>query len=109
MSIVPPTRASTSQTGLVKWCGPHHRATCAGSVHIRNTSSRGASNVRVMASSRSAIGAAALVITASLFLCESFQVDEPGFEIGADHLVHVHKGTHHLRDVWARAVHRPGD
>src|SRR5580700_10238201 len=50
----PPGRASISQTGLVKPLGPHHFARCAGSVHILNTSSRGASMMRVRISSRSA-------------------------------------------------------
>src|SRR5712691_1194195 len=49
----PPGRTSISHTGLVKPIGPHHFATCCGSVHIRNTSSRGASSTRVRMSSRS--------------------------------------------------------
>src|SRR5260370_30340811 len=45
--IAPPGRKSNSQTGLVNPRGPHHCATCFGSVHTLNTSSRGASNSRV--------------------------------------------------------------
>src|SRR5271169_3665936 len=60
MRMAPPGRASTSQTGIVKRCGPHHFAKCFGSVHALNTSSRGASNTRVISISRSAKFAAAL-------------------------------------------------
>src|SRR5229473_6363812 len=49
----PPGRTSISQTGLLKPCGPHHCATCLGSVHIWKTSSRGASKMRVRVTSRS--------------------------------------------------------
>src|SRR6516165_602381 len=52
--IAPPTRASISHTGLVKPLGPHHRASRSASVHARNTVARGASNTRVMVTSRSA-------------------------------------------------------
>src|SRR5260370_12893330 len=45
--IAPGGRKSNSQTGLVNPRGPHHCATCFGSVHTLNTSSRGASNSRV--------------------------------------------------------------
>src|SRR6185437_9050577 len=44
----PPTRASASQTGFVNPFGPNHFARCLGSVHALNTSSRGASKIRVM-------------------------------------------------------------
>src|SRR5258708_12728620 len=47
MRIAPAGRKSNSQTGLVNPRGPHHCATCFGSVHTLNTSSRGASNSRV--------------------------------------------------------------
>src|SRR5438132_8410848 len=43
----PPGLTSISWMVFVKPLGPHHLATCCGSVHIRNTSSRGASNTRV--------------------------------------------------------------
>src|SRR5712672_79994 len=45
--MAPPGRASSSQTGFVKWCGPHHIATHFGSVHALKTSFLGASNTRV--------------------------------------------------------------
>src|ERR1700734_2258501 len=56
MRIAPPTRGSNSQTGLVKPFGPHHCASCAASVQARNTNARGASNKRVMVTSRSSSG-----------------------------------------------------
>ena len=49
----PPGRTSISQTGFVKPFGPHHCATCFGSVQASNTRSRGASKVRVSTKSRS--------------------------------------------------------
>src|ERR1700730_6642460 len=49
----PPGRTSISQEIVVKPCGPHHFAACAGSVHILKTSSRGASNTRVSTISHS--------------------------------------------------------
>src|SRR5487761_923808 len=53
MRIAPPTRTSNSQTGLVNPFGPHHCAVCFASVHALNTSSRGASNSRVITRSHS--------------------------------------------------------
>src|SRR5580704_3879627 len=53
MRMAPPTRASISQTGLVKPFGPHHCASIAASVQALNTSARGASKIRVMVISRS--------------------------------------------------------
>src|SRR5260370_32392257 len=58
----PPGRTSISHTGLVKPCGPHQCAKWAGSVHILNTSSRGASMTRLRMSSRSAAAVAACAI-----------------------------------------------
>src|SRR5579862_9258361 len=58
----PPTRTSSSQTGFVKPSGPHHRASCSGSVHASNTTSGGASKNRVMTISRSCDSAAPLVL-----------------------------------------------
>src|SRR3712207_53607 len=52
MRIAPPGRGSSSHTGLVKYFGPHHWATCLGSIQALNTRSRGASTMRVMCSSR---------------------------------------------------------
>src|SRR5450755_1469119 len=51
--IAPPTRTSNSHTGLVKPFGPHHCATCLGSVQALNTSSLGASKTRVIIRSHS--------------------------------------------------------
>src|SRR5260370_10089669 len=47
MRMAPPGFASSSHTGFVNPRGPHHCATCFGSIHTLNTSSRGASNSRV--------------------------------------------------------------
>src|SRR5579864_150248 len=44
----PPTRKSILQTGAVKPFGPHHCITYCGSVHAFQTSSRGASKIRVI-------------------------------------------------------------
>src|SRR2546421_7932792 len=49
--MAPPGRKSNSQTGLVNPWGPHHCATCFGSVHTLNRSSLGASKIRVSTSS----------------------------------------------------------
>src|SRR5438105_3143242 len=59
----PPGRRSISHTGLVKRRGPHHFARCAGSVHILNTTSRGASMTRPKTSSRSAAAGAGCPIS----------------------------------------------
>src|SRR5260370_14426467 len=58
----PPGRRSISHTGLVKPRGPHHFAKWSGSVHILNTSSRGASMRRLRMSSRSAAAVAGCAI-----------------------------------------------
>src|SRR4051794_6063418 len=49
----PPGRTSLLNVVVVKPFGPHHLSRCCGSVHILKTSSRGASNTRVAAISRS--------------------------------------------------------
>src|SRR4051812_3614665 len=67
MRIAPPGRTSSSQTGFVKPCGPHHRARCVGSVHIWKTRVRGASKVRVRTSSRAG-DVAADSLLAAMFL-----------------------------------------
>src|SRR6266542_5095561 len=53
MRMAPPGRTSNWHTGFVNPSGPHHCATWFGLVHASNTSSRGASMVRVRTSSRS--------------------------------------------------------
>src|ERR1700730_11936287 len=68
--IAPPGRASSSQTGFVKPLGPHHCASSCGSVHALNTTSRGASNTRVILSWRSADSRAGSTLRAMfLLLC----------------------------------------
>jgi hypothetical protein len=44
---VAPIRRCTSQTGLVKRCGPHQRVRCSGSVQALKTSSLGVSKMRL--------------------------------------------------------------
>src|SRR5713101_99968 len=66
MRMAPPGRTSSSQTGFVNPCGPHHRATSFGSVHALNTSSRGASKARVSTNSCSSF--AIMFPVAILFL-----------------------------------------
>src|SRR4051812_22522355 len=51
----PPGRTSISRVVVVNPSGPHHLAICLASVHAANTRSRGASTVRVMTISRSAV------------------------------------------------------
>ena len=46
-SVVPPSRKSIRHIGEVNPCGPHHVMTSSGSLHARQTRSRGASIVRV--------------------------------------------------------------
>src|SRR5215204_325766 len=46
------TSISTSPGAVLQPCGPHHRASCSGSVHAFHTTSRGASNTRVTVTSR---------------------------------------------------------
>src|SRR2546426_2328310 len=50
----PPGRTSIAQDGVVNPCGPHQRTRRSGSVQALKTRERGASNTRVMTSSRSA-------------------------------------------------------
>src|SRR5262245_35172003 len=94
-----------------------------GSVHNLNTRLRGALNVRVMTSSRSASPIPALfvamprsrmadldAIAASLLLCfrKGPQIDQTGLEVFADHAIEVEKQAHDLMQIGARPVHRPG-
>src|SRR6202171_2878014 len=122
---LPPTCASNSQTGLVKPSGPHHCAKCCGSVQALNTSARGASNTRVIVTSRSARG---FVWTATVmhvsrwceinfarrsFGCdgrggsfrERLELGEAFFEQTTAHLVAIHEQAHHLRHVGLPALH----
>src|SRR3954447_1931579 len=68
----PPGRTSISWIVFVKPFGPHQWMTCCGSVHIRHTSSRGASKTRVAAISFSAAFATAMLFL--LFLLFLFQL-----------------------------------
>src|SRR5947209_6974701 len=62
-----PGRGSTSQTGFVNPCGPHHCPRCFGSVQALKTSSRGASISRLMTKSASSFLAAMLLVLALEF------------------------------------------
>src|SRR5271156_3280514 len=74
MCIAPPGRASTSQRGLVKPWGPHHCCMSFASVQAWNTSSRGASKMRVMIRSWYwAAAAAALPFFSSTFFLLGLQ------------------------------------
>src|SRR5437762_11262469 len=70
----PPGRTSLSCRVFVKPSGPHQWTTCFGSVHIRHTSSRGASKTRVAAISFCAAFATAMSFL--LFLLFLFQLAE---------------------------------
>src|SRR5437899_12643481 len=74
MRMAPPGRKSNSHTGLVNLWGPHHRATCFGSVHTLNTSSRGASNTRVSTNSCSSLGLVLLVAMVFLLFLDFPQI-----------------------------------
>src|ERR1043166_4208190 len=69
----PPGRTSILRIVFVKPFGPHQWMTWRGSVHIRHTSSRGASNTRVAAISRSLVVAA---LAAAMLLLLFFQFAE---------------------------------
>src|SRR5437763_125219 len=58
--------------------GPHQFTTCPGLVIASHTSSRGASKVRVMTISRSAVPAASLFLLVSIFLL----LDLHGLKVG---------------------------
>src|SRR6476620_3922578 len=68
MRHAPPGRTSSSHTGLVKRCGPHHCSICFGSVHALNTISGGASKTRVMTSSPCSLLAALLFMDSYSFI-----------------------------------------
>src|SRR4051812_14773942 len=66
--MAPPGRASSSQTGVEKWCGPHHWAICFGSIHALKTMERGASKTQVILTSRCGRGVEASFFAGMLFL-----------------------------------------
>src|SRR5438874_6883831 len=70
----PPGRTSISWIVFRKPFGPHQWATCLGSVHIRQTSSRGASKTRVATISFCAAFATAMFLLLLFFLFELAQV-----------------------------------
>src|SRR2546427_3350377 len=53
IGMAPPGRTSSSHTGFANPFGPHHCATCVGSVHAAKTGPRGALKTRVRTSSGS--------------------------------------------------------
>src|SRR5688572_14336910 len=65
---LPPSRKSILHNGEVKPVGPHQRITYSGSVHALQTSSIGASKVRVMTRSRFFTRSVASVIKLSFNL-----------------------------------------
>src|ERR1700716_1473596 len=68
MRIAPPTRGSTSQTGLVNPFGPHHSARCFASIHARNTNS-GAAAIRLVRLTSSSPASTTLLFPTPPLLC----------------------------------------
>src|SRR5262245_64886902 len=64
----PPGRKSKACVVVVKPFGPHHCARCAGSVHTRNTNSRGASSTREPTIERGSCSRSILLLSAMIFL-----------------------------------------
>src|SRR6266481_3618686 len=71
MRQVPPARGSASQEITVQPRGPHQLFKRAGSVNASKTSSRGASNMRVMTSTRSAGSVTTTLLLAAMLLLPS--------------------------------------
>src|SRR5438093_4451762 len=76
----PPGRTSSWQTGAVKCSGGNHSANCRGSVHAWYTSSRGASNTRVVVSVRSAGGVTVLLVPLFMRLVLPLQLSQVVFQ-----------------------------
>src|ERR1700694_1855095 len=78
----PPGLTSISWIVFVNPFGPHHCATCLGSVNALKTSSRGASKTRARTISRSAVAAPPLFFTAMhlLLLLKFLQVSVEAIE-----------------------------
>src|SRR5882724_4483785 len=82
---------------------------CFGSVHAAHTSARGASIVRVSVTSRviGCVSDAVVMANSSVLermpsgslLGNGFQLGEAGFEVAADHLVHVEEHMENLRPI----------
>src|SRR2546426_1028685 len=80
MRRAPPGRTSSWQTGAVKCSGGNHSASCRGSVHARYTTSRGASNTRVVVSVRSAGGVVRLLVRLFMRPVLSLQLAQMAFQ-----------------------------
>src|ERR1700680_3802942 len=76
MRIRPPGCTSSSQTGLVKPRGPHHRAMCLASVQALKTKLRGAPRMRVRMSSCLAWPAAELLAVSAMLLLLGLQLTQ---------------------------------
>src|SRR4051812_27941697 len=74
----PPGRTSISWIVLVNPFGPHHCATCLGSVNAVHTSSRGASSRRSVAISRSAV--LDVLFFPAMFLLPALQLVQISFQ-----------------------------
>src|SRR5688572_16041277 len=94
----PPGRTSISWVVVVKPRGPHQCVTWLGSVHVSNTSSRGASKSRVTTSSRSAVGPAGSLLAAML-LSLSLQVVQVITQAVEALVPEAAVGLHPVRDV----------
>src|ERR1700731_4770408 len=68
----PPGRRSIARVVVVKPVGPHHCTGCFGSVHASKTSSRGASNTRVVMIDRGSGPVPGLCLAAILLLIGLF-------------------------------------
>src|SRR5258706_11706527 len=85
---VPPALGSVSQEMTVDPWGPHQRIKCSGSVNASKTSSRGASKMRSMTSTRSAGSGTTLLLVAMSLLLDleqrelSSQLSLSGVEAG---------------------------
>src|ERR1700732_753930 len=64
----PPGRTSIARVVVVKPFGPHHRTRCFGLVHASKTSSRGASNTRVVTIVRASCPVSRLYLASMLLL-----------------------------------------
>src|ERR1700676_92177 len=76
MRIRPPGCTSSSQTGLAKPRGPHHRAMCLASVQALKTKLRGAPRMRVRMSSCLAWPAAELLAVSAMLLLLGLQLTQ---------------------------------
>src|SRR3954469_3151765 len=68
----------TLSRGVSKCSGPNHAATASGSVHAANTASRGASKIRVIRTSRSAVASGIVLSLSSQVRVEPVHPVLPG-------------------------------